>query len=66
MPKIATPQEIAVDREQDMVCLHIRGGGTLKMPRDAAHALCQGIMAEIGVIDRLYPRERWPNLRTKG
>lgn len=55
MAKIATPQQLVTDREGALVVLHIRDGGTLKMPRDAAHELAQGLMKEIAAIDKQFP-----------
>ncbi len=59
MGRIATQQMIFVDREGTLVTLHIREGGTLKMPRDAAHQLAQDLMTQINAIDKQFPVHPW-------
>ena len=59
MGRIATPQELVTGREGTLVLLHIREGGTLKMPRDAAHQLAQDLMEQIQAIDKQFPAHPW-------
>ncbi len=65
MSNVATPQEVVVERSGLDAALHIRGQGTLTLPRAAAHELARALMRVVGEIDAVSPGESWPGLRTK-